>query len=169
MSYELETGKFTMQTKKNLNCGQVHKNLLDFIDGSLAENVNFDIKNHIGYCEQCYGLYLNVKETYTAYEKEPVPILNPFFSTRVLAKLHNIEVIETNMSHKLLRIFQPIAASVLIIIGISAGIYLGKNLAGSKTIVSVNILNNETLETYASEYYLYDLGEQSVSNLIDNE
>lgn len=152
-----------------MNCGLVQKNLLEFIEGSLADNVGFEVKNHIDSCELCSGLYRNVKETYTAFEKEPLPILDPFFSTRVLSKLHNIEVIETNTTHKLIRILQPIAASVLLLIGVSAGIYLGKNLAGSKTIVSNAVINNETLETYASEYYLDDLGEQSVSNLIDNE
>lgn len=158
-----------MQTKKYMNCPLVHENLLGYIEDSLEDNVYSEVKRHLDSCEQCLILYQNIKETYTAFEKLPRPELDPFFSTRVLSTYFNKEAIGTSTSHKLIRILQPIAASILILFGVSAGIYLGKDLAVSKAIVSAPVLNNQTMETYASEYYLDDLGELSVANLIDNE
>jgi anti-sigma factor RsiW len=169
VSKELEKGNLTMQTIKDMSCRLVQKNLLEYIEDSLDFATSNEIKKHIESCSDCFNLYKNVQETYTSFEKMPKQDPGPYFSARVLARYEKWEAIETNSSHRILRILQPIAASVFILVGVSAGIYLGKNLAGSKTVASSQVLTNESLETYASEYYLDGLGEQSVENLIDNE
>ena len=158
-----------MQTKKEMTCRSVQKNLLDYIEDSVDRALGIEVKKHLESCSECFRLYQNVQETYTSFKRVPKQDPGPYFSARVLARYQRWEAIETNWSHRILRVLQPIAASVLILVGVTAGIYLGKNLASSTTFTSSQVVNNESLETYASEYYLDGLGEQSVENLINNE
>ena len=158
-----------MQTKKDMSCRSVQKNLLEYIEDSLDFVTSNEVKKHLESCPECFTLSQNVQETYTSFEKMPKQDPGPYFSARVMARYQRWEAVETNSSHQILRILQPIAASVLVLVGVTAGIYLGKHLASSNTVASSQGVNNESLETYASEYYLDGLGEQSVENLIDNE
>lgn len=158
-----------MQTKNDMNCRNVQKILIDFLEGSLDDATNKGVEKHLESCAKCFDLFQHVRRTYTSYEKVPKRDPGPFFAARVMERYHKKGIVESNTTHRIIRILQPIAASILIVIGVGSGIYLGKNLAATKTVVSAPVLNNESLETYASEIYLDDLGEQSVDNLINNE
>jgi hypothetical protein len=63
---------------------------------------------------------------------------------------------------------QPIAAVLILAIGISSGILIGKNLANSK-LATTQSERKTMLDTYASEYYLNGTNEENLNVLLTNE
>lgn len=151
-----------------MNCNQVQKNIIGYIDHSIPEVLSADIEKHIGSCQSCAMLYKNISDTYNSYGKVSEIEVNPFFYTRMEQKLKNRMSPETVVEPKLSLRLQPVISGVLIVCGISLGIFLGKNLS-VKTIAQNKVNRTELVNTYASEFYLTGTSEESLNTFFTNE
>ena len=104
--------------------------------------------------------------TYKALDSS-VPELNPYFYAKLSHKIQLNERMEVP-SISLIKRLQPIAATLLLAVGISFGILIGKNLADNK-IAKNDSDRKVMLDTYASEYYLNDTSEESLNVLLTNQ
>jgi hypothetical protein len=150
-----------------MKCKYIYKNLIGYIEQTIPANLHEEIDNHINSCRSCEELYNNVFATYHIADVNIVPEVNPFFYTRLEQKLKTKVDREITFVPKLILKLQPIAITILIVVGISTGILIGKNI--SVSTLNVNPDRSEILEAYASDYYLINTGEESMDALINNE
>jgi hypothetical protein len=151
-----------------MNCNDVNKNLIGYIERTIPSALLEEMDDHFKGCLKCRHCFENVKATYTAFDHMPLPQIDRFFITRIEQKLKEMTWHEVSMIPEMIWKLKPFAATVLIVIGISIGIIIGKSLSGSE-----NALNNtnraELLEAYASDYYLTGTGDEGIKDLITNE
>lgn len=151
-----------------MQCKQLNKNIIGYIEKTIPVNLQSEMEKHFNECLPCKKLYDNVFSTYTVYDAQPKAEVNPFFYTRLVERLETQEQSAIKPVPKLIWKLQPIAAGILIIVGISMGILIGNSLSGSSiTLTSPN--RTEILEAYATDYYLTDTNDNSVNALINNE
>ena len=151
-----------------MDCKLVYNNLIGFVEDTLPAALSVEMRKHIASCELCQKLVENVAATYTVYDNVPSPEVNPFIYTRIEQKLKN--KFQTQIINKPVFIWklQPIAATILIFIGIGLGIFIGKNLSNT-TAAIVTQDKNEVLNTYASEYYITGISADNIEVLLNNE
>jgi hypothetical protein len=158
-----------MQLKHNMKCKEINKNLIGYIEDTIPANLRVDIEKHFSQCITCKELYENVFATYTICNHQPQVEVNPYFHTRLEQKLKNkAQASIKSSSGKLVWRLQPIAAGLLIVIGVSAGIFIGNSLSGT-SIAGTKPNRTELLEAYANDYYLTDNNDESINALINNE
>ncbi len=153
---------------KTIKSKQVHKNLIGYIEQTLPMPLSTDLHKHIDGCTDCKALYENILATYTVFNQLPKPKINPFFYTRLEQKIKSKKPSEILLMPLFLRKGQLVAATILIAIGISFGILIGKNLA-TYHLAKTSIDRNAILEAYASEYYLTGTGDDIVDAFVNNE
>jgi anti-sigma factor RsiW len=116
-----------------MKCKTVHSKLIFFLDEELPAKEMQAIQKHLAACSNCALFAKDMKKTLSILETEKTPEINPFFYTRVKAKMENQEVEEVlNRRPVLVRVLQPVAFSIILLIGIYAGIKLGTTGSGSK-------------------------------------
>jgi predicted anti-sigma-YlaC factor YlaD len=73
-----------------MNCKEVNKNLLSFLDGELNEAKNRSIQLHISNCKNCQEAFHQIKSLYSTIdiEKEQFEI-NPYLAEKVWTRLHS--------------------------------------------------------------------------------
>jgi predicted anti-sigma-YlaC factor YlaD len=151
-----------------MDCKLIQNNLIGYVEQTLPIEVSANIKDHLGSCASCLRLYENVYSTYTSYSHIAKPAVNPFIYSRIEQKLHRKYQPEVAITPIWFRKVQPVAATVLLFIGVSFGIYLGKNL--SKTALSVSKTErSEVLNAYASEYYITSTTDENLEVLLNTE
>jgi hypothetical protein len=151
-----------------MNCDQINKNLLGYIEQSIPTELMEEIGLHVQGCSKCSELLENVAATYTVFDKQLEIQVNPFFYTRLEQKLKNKSLPVQSLLPKVTWKLQPVAASFLVLIGISVGILIGKSASGSDfSLKSPD--RSEVLNEYASEYNLISNAEENVSVLMNNE
>ncbi len=149
-----------------MNCNQINKNIIGYAEQSIPIYLQEQMTSHLQECQKCRILFEEVKATYSVYDKTIVPEINPFFYTKLQQKLQSGYQTETKMI-KLAWKLHPMAASVLIVIGIGMGIMLGNSISGSGiTIIKPN--RSEVLEAYASDYFV-STSDESLAVLMNNE
>ena len=151
-----------------MNCKYVNKNLIGYIEQAIPIKLQEEIKEHLNECHACRKLLEEVRATYTVFDKRPVPEVNPFFYSKLEQKLKNKEKREAAFFPEIIWKLRPVAASVLIFIGISMGVFIGNSLYGSG-IALKKPDRAEILNAYASEYYLTDTGDDTMNTLISNQ
>jgi predicted anti-sigma-YlaC factor YlaD len=111
-----------------MKCKTLHTKIIFFTEGSLPAREMEKIKIHLENCSDCAAFYNEMKKTLAVIENEKTPQLNPFFYTRVKARLENqVEnVAVTRQNPVLVRILQPALFSLLLLAGIYAGVKIGQ-------------------------------------------
>lgn len=152
--------------QKKMKCRKIENNLINYIEGTLPVDIMQDIASHLNECESCKLLFENVKTTYTSFEHLPEPVTDTFFFARIKPKLHHSHTLDNLVF--LHGKFPRIAASVMFLIAIGAGIYIGSDMQNSLSS-NGTITQTEMLEAYTNDYYLDDSGMQGLESLITNE
>ncbi|QGY44392.1 hypothetical protein GM418_12205 [Maribellus comscasis] len=116
-----------------MKCKTIHKNLVFFLEGDLPEIKKKQIEAHISNCDDCSAFAQDLKKTLGIIEKEKTTEINPFFYTRLKARLESqAEPAKIPFWKPVLaKVVQPVFFSILLI----AGIYTGFKIA---TPVQVN-------------------------------
>jgi hypothetical protein len=70
-----------------MNCKTLHTKIIFFNEGSLPAWEMEEIKIHLENCSDCVAFANELKKTLAVIENEKMPQLNPFFYTRVKARL----------------------------------------------------------------------------------
>lgn len=145
-----------------MKCKTVHSKLIFFLEKELAPAEMQAVQAHLDSCPDCALFAEEMKKSLSIFETDKVNDINPFFYTRVKAKLEN-QAIQVPITTRpaLVRILQPVAFSIILLLGIYAGIKLGatgsttyaKNvLAGQEELIPYwNELDGEPIESFLME------------------
>lgn len=149
-----------------MKCKYIHNKIIGLIERTLPESEAIEMFNHIDSCKECKACYDYISATYNAIDTA-VPEISPYFYSKLHQKIESKGRIQVP-AISIVKRLQPIAAVLVLAIGISSGILIGKNLAASK-IATIDTEHKTMLDTYASEYYLNDSNEESLNVLLTNE
>lgn len=111
-----------------MKCKALHKKLIFFLEGDLPSTEMEQIKVHLLECASCEAFAEDLKKTLGILETEKSPEVNPFFYTRLKAKLENQSPAEEELALRpvFVKISQPVAFSILLVVGIYSGIKIGQ-------------------------------------------
>jgi anti-sigma factor RsiW len=143
-----------------MKCKTIHSKIIFYLDGELTTEEMDQMTLHLSECNDCEAFADEMRKIFDVLESEKSPKVNPFFYTRLKAKLEN-QTKEQNEVYRrpvLIRVLQPTFFSILLIAGIYAGIKIGQP-ATSTTSVYVeqdlipylDEMKNETIETFLME------------------
>ncbi len=144
-----------------MKCKNVHSKLIFFLEKELAPAEMQAVQEHLDSCPDCALFAEEMKKTLSILEADKVTDINPFFHTRVKAKIEN-QVAQPQVVTRsaLIRVLQPVAFSILLLIGIYAGIKLGASgssqtsnevFAQQELIPYWNELDGEPIESFLME------------------
>lgn len=145
-----------------MKCRTIHKNLIFFLEGDLPEKETEQIKVHLSGCKQCAAFAEDMKKTLGIIEKEKAIETNPFFYTRLKAKLESPAEAEKVPLWKpvLVKVVQPVFFSVLLMAGIYTGFKIGTplrvntaaaNYPTEEILPYLNEMKSEPIEEFLME------------------
>jgi anti-sigma factor RsiW len=145
-----------------MKCKTIHSKIIFYLDGELAQDEMEQIKLHLSECNDCKAFAAELQKSLAILESEKAPKVNPFFYTRLKAKIET-QIGGQNEIYRrpvLLSVLQPVFFSILLIAGIYAGIKIGQ-LANSTPASAIyaeqdlipylDEMKNETIETFLME------------------
>jgi len=144
-----------------MKCKTAHSKLIFFQEKELEPSEMKAVQEHLDSCSDCALFAEEMKKTLSILETDKIDTVNPFFYTRVKAKLEN-QTVQPQIARRpvLVRILQPVAFSIILLIGIYAGIKMGATgsagtgnevLAEQDLIPYWNELDGEPIETFLME------------------
>ena len=150
------------QQNRKMKCKTIHSKIIFYLEGELVPEEMEQIKLHISECSDCSAFAVELKKSLAILDLEKSTKVNPFFYTRLKAKLENQESKQNEIFRRpvLIRILQPAFFSILLIIGIYAGIKIGQPANSTATtgiyaeqdlIPYLDEMKNETIETFLME------------------
>ena len=142
-----------------MKCKTLHKKIIFFLEGELPAKEMEQIRLHLSKCNDCAAFAEEMKKTFAFLESEKSPAANPFFYTRLKAKIENrAEAENEKYSNPVwVKILQPAFFSVLLIAGIYSGIKIGQPVvkkgepvvyAEQQIIPYLDEMENERIETF---------------------
>lgn len=140
---------------EQMNCKRCHKKLIHYLEESLHVTEIQEIEQHLLECASCRGFADYLKETLSTIESSRITQPDPFFYTRVKARLEKQE--ESFFAKPAFaRILQPAIFTLLLIAAVYTGLEIGSYGLSSDTenyVVEnldpwVNELGSEPLETF---------------------
>jgi len=145
-----------------MNCKTLHTKIIFFNEGSLPSWEMEEIKIHLENCSDCVAFANEMKKTLAVIENEKMPQLNPFFYTRVKARLENQaeNVALARQTPVLVRILQPALFSLLLLAGIYTGVKIGQPVkvntdipvfAENEVVPYFNEMETEAIENFLME------------------
>lgn len=145
-----------------MNCKTLHTKIIFFLEGELPASEMEEVKIHLKSCSDCAVFANEMRKTLAVIENEKTPQLNPFFYTRVKARLENQaeNVVATRQTPVLVRILQPALFSLLLLAGIYTGIKIGQPakvnsnipvFAENEMVPYFNEMETEAIENFLME------------------
>jgi Putative zinc-finger len=147
----------TSNTEK-MKCKTVHNKLIFFLEKELPVAEMQAVQEHLNSCTACSLFAEDLKKTLSILESDKTPELNPFFYTRVKMRLEQTQnALRTRPV--VVRVLQPVAFSIILVLGIYAGIKLGNTRPNSGNHLSVeqemipywDALDAEPIENFLME------------------
>lgn len=143
-----------------MQCKTLHKKLIFFIEGELPEKEMNAIQVHLNECEACKAFAADLQKTLGVIENEKQLEVNPFFYTRLKAKLENKQnVRQPFWQPALVKVLQPAFFSVLLIFGVYSGIKIAQPIESNvaqnqeeiEMIPFLNEMGSEPIEAFLME------------------
>lgn len=143
-----------------MKCKTIHSKLIFFLEKDLAPAEMQAVQAHLDSCTDCALFAEEMKKTLSIFETDKVNEINPFFYTRVKAKLENQSLPKLTARPVVVRILQPVVFSIILLLGIYGGIKLGatgstttaKNMIGQEELIPYwNELDGEPIESFLME------------------
>ena len=145
-----------------MKCKNLHSKIIFYLEGGLATEEMEQMKLHFSECNDCADFADELKKTLTVLESEKSPKVNPFFYTRLKAKIESQAGGQNEIYRRpvLIRVLQPAFFSILLIAGIYAGTKIGQPAnsnsvsmiyAEQKIIPYLDEMENETIESFLME------------------
>lgn len=140
-----------------MKCKDIHSKLIFFLEEELPAKEIQAVQKHLDNCRACALFAEDMRKTLSILETEKTPEINPFFYTRVKAKLEKQEEKQV-LAHRPVsaRVLQPVAFSLILVLGIYWGIKFGASNAKQVTTLTVqqevipylNEMDVEPIETF---------------------
>jgi anti-sigma factor RsiW len=145
-----------------MNCKDLHKRIIFYLEGELSEKEMEETKLHLAECNECAAFADEVEKTLAVLTAEKSPAVNPFFYTRLKAKIENRASAQYELQQKsiLVKILQPAFFSILLLAGIYTGIKIGQpsavnsdsNIYAEQEIIPyLNEMETESIENFLME------------------
>lgn len=145
-----------------MKCKHLHNKLIFYLEGDLSQDEINLVEEHLSECSECAAFADDMRKTFAVLESEKSPGINPFFYTRLKAKMEtqteSLTPAEANLYWR--RILQPALFSILLLIGIYSGIKIGEkaesqlfatNSADEQVVPYLNEMESEPIETFLME------------------
>lgn len=143
-----------------MKCNTVHNKLIFFLEKELPVSEMEQVQKHLDECSECARFAAEMKNTLQILDTDKVSDDNPFFFTRVKARLEKQEEKQPAARPVLVRILQPVAFSILLLFGIYGGFKLGQapkvttadtSLSEQEMVPYWNELDAEPIESFLME------------------
>jgi anti-sigma factor RsiW len=145
-----------------MKCNTIHKKLIFYLDGELSPKEMQDIKNHLSECQECVSFAEELKKMQAILTAEKSVEPNPFFYTRLKAKMEAEESVHYTPGWQpvWVKVLQPAVFTVLLIAGVYFGSKIGKpapvNIAvaafsDQDVIPYLNEMDTEPIEAFLME------------------
>ncbi len=145
-----------------MKCKNLHSKLIFYLEGDLPESEKQRVEEHLSECSECMAFANDMRKTLGMIEVEKNPESNPFFYTRLKARLEKEYQEEHQAAGKplLRRVLQPVLFSIILLLGIYAGIKLGQPVDGEmagytfpdeQVIPYLNEMEAEPIEAFLME------------------
>nr|WP_321353489.1 zf-HC2 domain-containing protein [uncultured Draconibacterium sp.] len=143
-----------------MKCKNVHNKLIFFLEKELPVSEMKQVQQHLDECSACALFAEEMKNTLSILESDKVTDENPFFFTRVKNRLERQSEEQPVARPVLVRILQPVAFSVILLLGIYGGFKLGQvpktnfannSLTEQEMVPYWNELEAEPIETFLME------------------
>ncbi|KJF42944.1 anti-sigma factor family protein [Draconibacterium sediminis] len=140
-----------------MKCKSVHNKLIFFLEKELPVSEMEQVQKHLDECSECARFTAEMKNTLQILDNDKVNDENPFFYTRVKERIAKQAEEQPAVRPVLVRILQPVAFSILLLLGVYGGFKLGQapkaNIAGSgfteqEVIPYWNELEAEPIEAF---------------------
>lgn len=142
-----------------MECKTLHKKIIFFLDGELPAMEIEQMKSHLSECKVCAAFAEEMRKTFEVFNIEKSPAVNPFFYTRLKAKMENRASIKNQLFRKpvFAKILQPAFFSLLLIAGVYTGIKIGQPatlnsgssiFAEQEIIPYLNEMETEVIEAF---------------------
>ncbi len=144
----------------------IKNDVIAYLEKTLQPERQKKMDEHLSSCVACQDFVTRMSAVYFSGDKQKVPELNPYFYTRVCAKLEKEQQGSWEIPLPVLRSLRPVAAGLFVLTAITFTIFL------SNYIISTNQFNIGTKAgssemTY--EYYLENSGDPMLNSIVSNE
>ncbi len=151
-----------INNEQKMECKTIHKKLIFFLEGDLPEREAELMKVHLSGCKDCAAFAEELRKTLGIIEEEKSAEINPFFYTRLKARLEaqTEPAIIPFWKPVLIRVVQPVVFSILLIAGIYSGYKIGApaqvntayaNYSSEEIIPYLNEMQSEPIEEFLME------------------
>ncbi len=146
-----------------MNCKTVKESIIFFIGNDLGKKECSEVEKHLDSCRQCSHLYNEIQQTLGIIEEEKIPETNPFFFTRLEARIENPQE-NFNRRPIFVRSLQAAMAGILLAVAVYSGILLGNKY------IHEDFQQTELTEDqyYSQEYFLDEYSYESIENYLYN-
>lgn len=145
-----------------MQCKRIHKKLIFYLEGDLPDREAGEVAAHLLRCNECAALAEEMRKTLGILELEKSPEVNPFFYTRLKARLEKEESeVRRPVGFPVWKsILQPAVFTLLLFLGIYAGIKIGQPAsadvnsyytADTELVPYLNELDAEPIESFLME------------------
>lgn len=146
-----------------MDCSEVHKNLIFYLEGSLDEGLSLSVEEHLGLCSDCDAFADMMRKSLGTIEEEKNITEDKGFADSVLTALNSGK---NTVNIPVLNILRYTAAAAVIVFGIFTGINIAKVAFESGEYV--------TGELSDEAYYLNDVYQEPIESFFllkyeDNE
>jgi hypothetical protein len=144
-----------MKKAGKMKCTEPHRNLFSYAEGSLGKEEAFDVERHLDDCSACGEFLSELSAVLAVIESEKSVEENPFFHTRVEARMVRAVF---NPVFTLKRLVPTMVAALFFAGGVFAGINLGRLHGNDKDRVEALV--------YETKQYLDDFTQEPIESYI---
>ncbi len=145
-----------------MNCKKHRDKIIFFLEGDLPGHEMEEVRHHLAECGDCAAFAEELKKTLGVLQEERSPEVNPFFYTRLKARMEApaAEMLRAEQRPAWERVLQPVFFSLLLLLGIYAGITIGRpspepvtvaSYPGEQVIPYLNEMETEPIEAFLME------------------
>lgn len=137
-----------------MKCSNIHDDLIFYLDRELSDERMETVQKHLEECADCRNFLELLKQQMQLINAEKHPEVSPYFFTRLSARMDMTPEFKVQRS-SWRSIVQPAFFTVLLIAGISGGLYIGnraytpeKNTNANVNLLMIDDFSAEPIETF---------------------
>jgi anti-sigma factor RsiW len=137
-----------------MKCSNIHDDLIFYLDRELSDERMEAVRKHLDECADCRSFMELLNRQMQLIDDEKHPEVSPYFFTRLSARMDMTPEFKVQRS-SWRSIVQPAFFTVLLLAGISGGLYIGnraytpeKNTNTSVNLLMIDDFSAEPIETF---------------------
>ncbi len=140
----------------------IKNTIIAYLEKALTPAQQNEIEKHLISCNDCKEFLNKFSVAYFSFDNKECPEINPYFFTRVAAKLDKKSAGTYALPVAIIKSLKPVAAGLFLLTAFTFGIFFSNfKLAGNQ--------NANATSELSYEYYLDNNADNLVNLIIDNE